>query len=206
MNKQSKPQRYKNPKLQTRPHAKPKTELKPNNGQSRTTRRSTAVTAMLIAIALMGALLLMGCGGSKSTANMTPEQKAAEYAKPYKPKSIMIEPLNDTIATVETHWKDGQMYYTLDIDRSNELTQWLNEHPKGRFVVTWEKDGRVVAGFDAPFQNFAQVGKDYIFEGNSDCGLDVYDDVYANRDYWGLTWNLEGEAGQQGQAQTEQPQ
>lgn len=195
MNKPSKPQRYKKPSA--KPNLQPRSQVQvQSQSQPRSPAKSTAVTAMLIAIALMGALLLAGCGGSQSTANMTPEQKAAEYAKPYKPKSIMIEPLNDTIATVETHWKDGQMYYTLDIDRSNELTQWLNEHPQGRFVVTWEKEGRTVAGFDAPFRDFEQAGKDYIFKGNSDCGLDVYDDVYANKDLWGLTWNLEADPDQ----------
>lgn len=158
--------------------------------------RQAHLTVVLHLAAVITLLLtLSACTtiGGGDTKNMTPEQKASLYAKPYKPKSIMIPQLNDTIATVEMSWKDGEMFYSLIVDKSFDLQAWLEEHPKGNFVVTWEKDGTTFGGFDAPFKDLKKEGKDLKYSGHAPCGLDKYDDLYANRDYWGLTWEMPGD-------------
>lgn len=148
-------------------------------------------------IALLIACLfcLSACGGGGlvggDVAKMSDRQKNDFFAQPFKPKSIVIPQLNDTIATVEASWHNGVMSYSLSLGKSQELAQWFTENPKGRFVITWERDGRTIAGFDAPFSELETKGQDYVYSGNADCGIDVFTDIYNNREYWGLTWEFD---------------
>jgi hypothetical protein len=162
------------------------------SGSKQTARSKVFFRAVLPAFAVV--LVLSSCSTTGSdTKNMSPEQKSRVYSKPYKPKSVVIPQLNDTIATVEMSWKEGVMHYALTVDKSFDLQTWLEEHPKGSFVVTWEKNGTTFGGFNAPFKEFKPEGNDLKYEGHADCGSDRYDDLYANREDWGLSWAVPGE-------------
>ncbi|MFN8659832.1 MAG: hypothetical protein U0105_26090 [Candidatus Obscuribacterales bacterium] len=154
------------------------------------------LASLLLILCLM---CLSACGGGGAgglvggadPSKMTEAQKNDFFSHPFKPKSIAIAQLNDTLATVEASWHNGVMSYSLTLSKSEELAQWFTENPKGHFVITWERDGRTIAGFDAPFNELTTKGSDYVFAGTADCGMDVYTDIYNNREYWGLTWQFD---------------
>lgn len=152
-------------------------------------KRAIALFVPLVAGLLLSAILTSALSGCAPT-QMSPAEERKHFGETYTPKSIIIPQLEDTFATVSMSWEDGQMKHKLVVDKSTPLKEWLNDHPKGRFIVTWTDGDRTVGGFDAPF-NLLRISSDQktlSYEGNADCGEEAYADIYKHRDSWGLTW------------------